>query len=62
MWKIITIVVAVVCLAAAGFLFWDGHQAPDDASAAAVALADKARIATDQLAREYRSSTASSTS
>jgi cytoskeletal protein RodZ len=34
MWKLISTVVAVVFLAAAGFLFWDGRQAADDAAAA----------------------------
>jgi hypothetical protein len=33
MWKIVTIVIAVVSVAAAGYLFWDGHQASDDAAA-----------------------------
>jgi hypothetical protein len=34
MWKAIVAVVAVFALAAAGFLFWDGHQAGEDARAA----------------------------
>jgi hypothetical protein len=55
MWKFITVVVAVVCLALAAFLFRDGHQASDDASAAraqARSLTEQAKTTRDQAAKK----------